>query len=359
MAVRIDRIEVPDNIASKFELNNDGQLTGRAACTNIGVFTYIRPDGTIVRELRHPNEVFSKESMDSLKNIPLTLTHPNVVHPTDGIIGKTGENPVNGDNLYLSIDMTITDSSAIDAITNSGMRFLSAGYTCDVVHESGRWLGMGYDAVQKNIRYGHVAVVDSSRAGETAMIKLDSMDAVMVKEEKAMAENNFDELKTQFDEVRKRLDETNVKLSDINTKYDSLVAEKQKVEAERDTLKDRVDALEAENKELQAQKFDEEKIKAAVDRRVRIYDAAHKAEVDITDGMSEVDIQKAVILKVFPNAKLDSKDTVYIDARFDGAIEFMETKNDGATSALVGQPEPEVSDSKKARDKYIESLKRK
>ena len=104
-----------------------------------------------------------------------------------------------------------------------------------------------------------------------------------------MAENNFDELKTQFDEVKKRLDETNAKLSDISTKYDSLVAEKQKVEAERDTLKDRVDALEAENKELQAQKFDEEKIKAAVVlsaigsvKNVRLNDIKSGAKLPIT-----------------------------------------------------------------------------
>jgi len=144
---------------------------------------------------------------------------------------------------------------------------------------------------------------------------------------------------------------------------------KEKVEAERDTLKDRVDALDAEIKELKSKKLDEAVIAAAVARRVRILDAARLAEVEVADGASELDIQKAVIVKVFPKAKLDGKSAEYIDARFDGALETLsvEVEADAANRTASGGAETvdsaekadatDVVDSRKAREKMIAELR--
>ena len=44
-------------------------------------------------------------------------------------------------------------------------------------------MGMGYDFIQRNIRANHVAIVDRARAGDSARIRLDSADAVLVEEE--------------------------------------------------------------------------------------------------------------------------------------------------------------------------------
>jgi hypothetical protein len=82
--------------------------------------------------------------------------------------------------------------------------------------------------------------------------------------------------------------------------------------------------------------------------------------------MAEVDIQKAVIMKVFPKAVLDGKDAVYIDARFDSAIEAKaieaEVNADAKTRELNGGAEKhtdgaEAVNADKAREKYIANLK--
>src|SRR5574344_1521553 len=120
--------------------------------------------------------------MDSLRMKPVTNDHPKEVVTADNVklfqVGNLGDNPFNGDNIHLTIDMVIQDSGAIGDILK-GKRELSCGYTADIVDEKGVWLGMPYTKRQKNIRYNHVAVVDSARAGEAARIKLDSGEGVL------------------------------------------------------------------------------------------------------------------------------------------------------------------------------------
>jgi len=52
----------------------------------------------------------------------------------------------------------------------------------------------------------------------------------------------------------------------------------------------------------------------------------------VTD-MTDKDIKVAVIKKHYPEAKLDEKDDVYIDARYDGAIELPIEKKDTSISS--------------------------
>ena len=80
------------------------------------------------------------------------------------------------------------------------------------------------------------------------------------------------------------------------------------------------------------------KVQEAVKARMSIIGTAQKAITDRTvlekiDSMSDVEIKKAVILAVTPDAKakLDSGSEAYIDARFD-TIGEMITKENGAES---------------------------
>lgn len=49
----------------------------------------------------------------------------------------------------------------------------------------------------------------------------------------------------------------------------------------------------------------------------------HKVKLD---ELTDDDVRKAVIVKVFPQAKLDGKDSTYLAARFDAAVELTEKK---------------------------------
>lgn len=367
MAVRYDQVKVPDWISSKFEMTSDGKLVGRAACTNIGVFTYRKMDGTVVRELRTPDEVFKAESMDSIKNVPITIDHIAMTPSEEDTVGRVGNYPLNGGNIYLSVDLQIERADAIDEV-KKGKQYLSCGYQCDIREESGKYLGMDYDAVQENIHYLHLALVDSPRAGETAKIRLDDADAILVSDEK---ENKTDivkeeimaeEKKADTSEVKDAVKEaiTEVKVDELQAKIDALTTEKTTLEAERDTLKDKVDSLEKKVGELETAKMDVDGKKTDIKRLIKLIDSARLAEVEVTDAMSEIDIQKAVIVKIFPKANLDGKDEVYINARFDGAMEALENKNDeevrklSSDDTVVVDSEENIVD--KARKAYLDRL---
>ena len=133
----------------------------------------------------------------------------------------------------------------------------------------------------------------------------------------------------------------------------------QSVEAARDTFKDRVDALTAELVQVKASHLDAAAISAGVEKKIALIKAAEKAEIELKGDEADVDIQKAVIMKAFPNAKLDGRDEVYLAGRFDGALEFLDSKAD-ATVRAAGTSTVKIDEAptaKSARDNYIERLK--
>lgn len=158
---------------------DEGFLTGRAICTNIGVFSYRQQDGKMRRELRLPSEVRDSASLASLKMKPITNDHPTgtLVNPENVsklAVGTTGDD-IRCDSYHVSVPITVTEKDAIKAV-EGGKHALSCGYTCDLDPTPGVWMGVEYDAVQKNIRYNHVALVDKARAGDAAKLRMDGAD---------------------------------------------------------------------------------------------------------------------------------------------------------------------------------------
>jgi hypothetical protein len=359
MAVnRFDRIEAPDWSTEAFHQTPEGFLAGRACVTNIGVFRYMMADGSVVMELRHPDDVFHPDSLASLKLKPVTNDHPPVLLTAENIkeyqVGNVGDNPWPTDNIHLTVDMIIQDKTAVDDIL-SGKEELSCGYTCELVDESGVWLGIPYTKRQKNIRYNHVAVVDKARAGEAARIRLDSGDAIMLLDspvaEVADDANNVGgeamaDLKTvKLDDGVEYSAEAQVigAYTAVKAKCDSLQVEldaektaKSTIEAERDSLKDQLTASAQKISELEAARVDEAMIEARVNKRLAVLDAANKAKVEVKADMAEADIVKAVILAVFPEAKLDGRDEAYVSARFDCAVEAMAKEAEASVRVAGG-----------------------
>jgi uncharacterized protein len=334
---RFDKIDAPDWMIKPFTKTPEGFLSGRACVTNIGIFPYRLDDGSIQYELRHPDDVFAQESMDSLKLKPMTNDHPPEMLNPENVkkyqVGNLGDNPINGDNIHLTIDAIIQDGVAIDAV-NAGKRELSCGYMADVVDESGTWMGVPYTKRQKNICYNHVALVDVTRAGEAACVKLDAGGGEMVNivdlKNAAGAVNSKEDIMPDMKMVK--LDGVDYQaeaqviaaLTTVKASLDSadkmLTDEKKKVsalEAERDSLKE-------SNEQLKKDQMDAKKLDEAVKAKIRILSFAKEAEVEVKNDMSDEDIKKAVILKKFPNAKLDGRDAVYINGRFDCACEEIE-----------------------------------
>lgn len=353
--IRYDRIDAPTWMTDPFEQTPEGFIRGRACVTNIGVFPYRLEDGSIEYELRHPEDVFDSESMASLKLKPVTNNHPKEKVTADNIqlfqVGNLGDNPINGDNIHLTIDMIVQNSKAIDDVMR-GKRELSCGYTADIVDESGVWLGMPYTKRQKNIRYNHVAIVDAARAGEAARIKLDSGDGELVrsfedtttKVDKNKEDRMADNMKTiQLDSVDYQAEEAvvNAYKSEkvrADTLADELEVNKKSIstlEAERDSAKERVDALVLENEELKKVKTDEAEIAKRVEARIALVALAEEVKAEVKADMSDLDMKKAILIARNPKLKLDEKDATYIDVRIDCVREDLTLEKDKVAQASV------------------------
>ena len=400
---RFDNIDNSQWMTIPFERTNEGFLRGRAIVTSIGVFTYKRKDGTIQRELRLPEEVFSPSTLNSMKLKPVTLNHPTELVTQDNAdklqVGSLGDNPSWSkewehrnweevtDGINCAIDMIITRKDAIDAILN-GKQALSMGYTCDLemAEPGATWCGVEYDFIQRNIRYNHCAIVDSARAGDNAKIELraDSEDAVledmvtkldggtsMLKkinldgidyeaEESVIKALNSeraraDKAENDACETKKTMDK---KVADMEKKVTELEKRISEVEAERDTAKDKADGLEKELDEAKKANLDSSRLDEAVKAKMELLHNAEKAGVEVKEDMSDMDIKKAVILSKFKNANFDGKDEVYVQARYDATVEILCEKNDGENRQVMSDLPPENHmDENDAREKMIRRMK--
>lgn len=151
----------------KYTETPEGYLHGEFPITRPGVFPYMRNGGSVSQVAKLPDEVFSKETIESANNKPLTNDHPNVGVDVRNFkalsVGMTDSDAHVEDN-KLVVGATITDPDMI-AQVKSGKRELSIGFNADVPTESGEYGGAQYDAAQRNIKINHIAIVDRGRAG--------------------------------------------------------------------------------------------------------------------------------------------------------------------------------------------------
>ena len=400
---RFDNIDNSQWMTTPFERTNEGFLKGRAIVTSIGVFTYKRADGTIQRELRLPEEVFSPLTLNSMKLKPVTLNHPTELVTSDNAdklqVGSLGDNPSwtkewhdrnweeVTDGINCAIDMVITKKDAVDAVLN-GKQSLSMGYTCDLemAQPGSTWCGVEYDFIQRNIRYNHCAIVDSARAGDNAKIELrvDSEDAVLedmvIKTDggtKMLKKINLDGIEYEAEESvikalnkeRARADQAesdaceskktaDKKVADMEKKVTEMEKRVSELEAERDAAKEKKDAAEAELEKVKSDSADPKRLDEAVKAKMELLHNAEKAKVEVKEDMSDMDIKKAIITSQFPKANFDGKDDIYIQARYDSAVEMMVEKNDSTIRRFTSDLPPQSHiDENDAREKMIQRMK--
>jgi hypothetical protein len=174
---RVDYFAAPD--LAKAEETAEGFLRVDGRISRSGLLSYFGADGKEHVEYRPDDEVFDQASIDSFKLLPLTNNHPSTLLDTTTAkmhtVGAVGES-VRRDGDFLRTQMLIHDRDAISA-ARAGRSQLSAGYSCELEFTPGVFGGRRYDAIQRNIRGNHVALVDVARAGPEARIRLDRMDA--------------------------------------------------------------------------------------------------------------------------------------------------------------------------------------
>lgn len=181
---RLDSIKVDETYYTE-----EGFLIDHPIVTTVGIFEYMNPDGSIRRELRLPEEVFAPESLDSYEGKPIIVTHRAGRVTTDNvedeIIGTmlTAASK-DGDNVRVKIVIHNTEA------LKTGLRELSLGYDLTLDETPGEWNGQPYDAIQRNIRVNHLALVSAARAGEQARLNIDGKEILTGGPE--MEQNNKD-----------------------------------------------------------------------------------------------------------------------------------------------------------------------
>lgn len=328
----------------------DGYLTTVAKAVRTGIQLYAgsemgRPDLRVVRVMRPAEEVFSVDSLQSFSHAPVTLDHPTEPVTQDNwkalAVGEVST-VAQKDGDWIALPLILKDGAAIKAV-ESGKRELSAGYTCELEFVDGH---PDYDAIQRNIRINHLAVVDKARAGSTARIG-DSWGSGPI--HATDTENKGMTLKTVMVDGIGPVETTDSGalaisklLNDAAKVAATHVAELAAVQTLLDTAEKATAVAEAARDAALARVLtDADLDKAAAARGDLIAKAKGLAPSVVTDGLPALDIKKAVLAD--RKVDLTGKSDAYIEARFDTLIE----DSDGQTETrhALGNIKPvEVKD---------------
>lgn len=342
----------------------DGYLAANARVARTGIQSYLgrevgKPAMGHVRVYRPETEVFAVDALRSFAHRPVTNDHPpeavGARNWKQHSVGMTGDE-IARDGTFVRVPMVVMDQTAIDDV-EAGKVELSMGYSCDLDWTAGTTPeGEAYDAIQKNIRGNHLAIVAAGRAGPQCRIG-DSWAAIPDHQESNMKTFTVDGIPVEMSDtaivvvqkVLDRLKDADAGLTTANTKVGELTAALSTKDGEIVVLKQQVaDAA------LTPAKLD-----AAVQARAAVIaDAKAIAGKDIaSDGKTDDDIRTAAV-----QAKLGDKAAALDAAGIKGAFHALaaaiakpDPVRDTLTGGLVNDADAEktVND---ARDKMIADM---
>lgn len=332
----------------------DGYLVADVRAARTGIQLYAgyevgKPEIPFVKVYRPEEEVFSTDSLASYAHKPVTNTHPE-----KPVTAKTWKDKSVGfldaqvarDGQFVRIPLMLADQSAIDDF-NNGKKELSAGYTCDLDWTPGTTSqGETYDAIQRNIRINHVALVDAGRAGSACRIGDDkaSIDDSKGKKDMTLQKMTIDGVSVEMSDtaiqvVSKLIKDQEEKVSEKEKEIEKLKKEKDEKEEEIKTKDGEITALKAQIPDVAA-------LDALASARADLLGKAKSILGDSFNlsGKSDADIRRAVVASKLGDAAKDMD-----DAHITGAFAVVAaTKNDPIQDSLKGNPSLPTNDREKA-----------
>jgi hypothetical protein len=341
MSIRYDRSPV------KATKNEDGFIYDTPILTRTGVFVYLNPDGSERREYRPPEEVFHADSLQGYKGLPITNGHPGLVtsanaanHTIGAVLGEARQD---GNNLIA--DIVIHNPAAV----NAGNKELSVGYKLDLDETPGISPdGERYDAIQRNIRPNHLAIVKKGRAG-VARLNMDG-DAVFNDKDVTMSKMRLDN-GIEYDAA-----------PEVIQAYNKLKQDAADSEAAKAKEQARADAAEADLKKLQSElpQIKQDAL-AAARSRVELEAVANTHQVEFNADSADRAIKEGVIKAIRGDSVgFDGKSDDYVQAAYDFALQsHAEAQKADAVAKqrqdMADKGQPEMS-AEAARAKYINSM---
>lgn len=315
-----------------------GAIRLDAAVTRVGVLIY--SDGeTTWGELKLPQEVFSPDSLATLPGVPVTEGHPaELVTPdtwSEVARGHVADavRPERSTGLVVA-PVVVSDGDAIAAVERGDLVEVSAGYTCDLEPSEGVFDGVPYRAVQRNIRFNHIALGPQGwgRAGADVRLRLNgaavevsppSQEAPMPKD-KPLEKPMMDAPPEGAPAPAPASPEA-VRVAAL----EAALADAMRANAE---LKAQLQAMQPAAPEVEVEL--EDSLPPAVQdsiavKRLRLLAGVRAVCGDETrtDGVSSADLRRAVVVKAFPSVKLDGLDHKAVAALADAALDAASTSS--------------------------------
>lgn len=368
------------NLDSKRIYTDEGFLRVPARISRSGIQEYLavemgltdREPTDRIKVYRPPEEVFSEDSMSSFSSKPVTNNHPpELVNASNSKLYTVGMSDPNvtQDGDYVLAVLNITDEESIKQI-EGGKSELSNGYLADIDWTPGVTPdGVNYDAVQRNIKGNHIAIVERGRAGPAcrvadhsinlegevnmAKITIDGVD-YEVSEQAAQAVGKLQASMTDTENQLKEKDKT------VAEKEDEMEEEKKKAQKSVDALQAKLD--DAKSKILDAQATDQ----MISDRMELVSKVLSLCPETNWEGKDAKALMVEVVGAKCPNIQMDSVSDEYIKARFDILSESIENNTqfnlDNAFTKQFEQTNTHndnyMSDSQKARAKFAEDSRK-
>ena len=335
----------------------DGRLRVDAHLTRTGVFEYLNPDGTVRREYRPPDEVFHADSLASFEAVAFTDDHPvepvTVANAKTYAVGWLGES-VRRDGDHVLAPIYVADADVIAKI-EAGKREVSCGYECDLEAVAGVTPdGQRYDAVQRNIRGNHVALVEHGRAG-SARVRMDAAVMIPAAGERGSNDNPDPRKDPRMDELKKQLDAALADLAKVTEERDAAIKRADKAEAERDSEKTRADKADKARTDADAAVATRVKARVDLERKAA---AILGADVKL-DELDDRAIRVAVVKRADGVDIAADKSEAYVEARFDAVLDRVSKADaslDQAAIAMIpgASPRSDVADEDAAAAKMRE-----
>ena len=309
----------------------NGFMRAEGYLTRSGIFVYRDAQGKTIRELRPPEEVMHPDSLASFGLMPVTNEHPTELLTADNAkeyqVGTVSESVVaEGDKVRAAL--MITDAQAIEAL-DAGKSELSCGYTADLVQEAGVWQGQPYDAIQRNIRGNHVALVDAGRAGPACSIRMDAAGAAQeIPMGDVMIELGGSQYSVPAEMVAEFVKQVEAKglkpmMGDAAKPAEAAQAASAEMAAVKADAQRKLDALQARLDGLQSEasaKALREKIASEIREDIAVTETAKRFDAQVSESDSTEVKRRKIIAKIDPSIKLDGKSPEYVGGLLDALV---------------------------------------
>ena len=324
-------VDRQDLTTSKRVYTDEGFLNVPAVIARTGIQVYLaselqlkdRDPKEMIRVFRPPEEVFDAKSMASFSHKPVTDDHPpelvNAKNSKKFSVGMSGPK-VEQNGELLETTLHIIDDDAVQNI-ESGKVEVSNGYTSDVTLESGVTQdGEEYDAIQRNIRGNHIALVTRGRAGSACRVadnspKLGDKPTMAIVTIDGVTYEVTEQVAQAVSKVQANLTTSQVALDSSNELNIQLEADLLAAKAEG---KKTTDSMQAQIDTMDAAVPKGEVLAKMVTSQIKLIDDARNLVPEIKwENKSASDLKKAVIADRMPGVDLAGKSDDYINASFD------------------------------------------